>query len=157
MKPKIMILTSCSKSKLDRSSKAIELYQGQLFKMIVKLSRKIDAKLKILSAKYGLIDSDDVIEPYEKRIETMQDILRLKSATNDQFEKYLQNYDKILVIMGKKYRKVVEDYLDHPKVVIAIDKRGIGGYLQLISTLLKKEPKRLIEIISKQKVIELPT
>jgi cytoplasmic iron level regulating protein YaaA (DUF328/UPF0246 family) len=58
-------LISCSKQKLDHPAPAQELYQGQLFKLSKKwISSRCD-EWAILSARYGLVMPDQVIEPYD--------------------------------------------------------------------------------------------
>jgi hypothetical protein len=62
-------LVSCGKTKLPRLSKARDLYQGDLFRKSLKYAQKLDAdKIFILSAKYGLLDLDAEIEPYDQSL-----------------------------------------------------------------------------------------
>lgn len=62
------VFISCSKSKLDKPCKAQEMYSpSDIFTKRFTYARKVTSrdKIFILSAKYGLLRLDDVIEPYE--------------------------------------------------------------------------------------------
>lgn len=65
-------LVSCSKAKLARRAPARELYSASdLFR---KASQYCDSRCDawyVLSAKYGLVHPDDVIEPYDVTLKTM--------------------------------------------------------------------------------------
>src|SRR5687768_5389028 len=65
-------LISCGKSKLSKPASAQELYIGDLFQKSLAYARhrKADA-IYILSAKYGLVDLEQRIEPYEKTLNRM--------------------------------------------------------------------------------------
>jgi hypothetical protein len=63
MKP--LYLIACSMSKLDRAAPAAELYTGQAFKLSMKAAKAAGADVLILSALYGVLEPDDIIDPYE--------------------------------------------------------------------------------------------
>jgi hypothetical protein len=52
-------------SKLDRAAPAAELYTGQAFKLSMKAAKAAGADVLILSALYGVLEPDDIIDPYE--------------------------------------------------------------------------------------------
>ena len=63
---KNVVLVSCSKTKLQHPDKARNLYQGRNFKKCLKYAELLNPDfIFILSAKYGLLELDTVIEPYE--------------------------------------------------------------------------------------------
>ncbi|MCW6681599.1 peroxide stress protein YaaA [Aerococcaceae bacterium NML160702] len=65
----------CCKTKKDHACTALEMYQGHIFKksyMYVK-KKYPNAKVYILSAKYGLLKLDEEIEPYELTLNTFRD------------------------------------------------------------------------------------
>ena len=65
----MIIFLACTKSKADKPCKAMEMYQGELFKKSLRYAQKINPrKIYILSAKYGLLELDDNIEPYEQTL-----------------------------------------------------------------------------------------
>jgi hypothetical protein len=63
-----MILLACCKSKLTYPAPARELYAGQLFRAGLRYAVHVGAPVLILSAKYGWITLDTVIEPYNETI-----------------------------------------------------------------------------------------
>ena len=69
---KQIILISCGARKTKTAQKARDLYIGTYFRKMLKyaeyLSKKSGAKIYILSAKYGLVELNEVIEPYESTL-----------------------------------------------------------------------------------------
>ena len=66
----ILVLTSCSfkKKKTKSAIKAKELYEGDFFKKVKNFASLNNFDLKIISAKYGLVDSNDSISYYDLKI-----------------------------------------------------------------------------------------
>ena len=69
---KKIVLISCVKSKLKYPAKAKDLYTSTLFQSNLQYAYQLkpDA-IYILSAKYGLLDLDQIIAPYEMTLNTM--------------------------------------------------------------------------------------
>lgn len=66
-RPKRIALIACSKSKVDYETKAEDMYVGNLFRLSLAYAKALQMdKLYILSAKYGLLNIDTVIEPYDE-------------------------------------------------------------------------------------------
>jgi hypothetical protein len=61
-------LVSCSGTKLDHAAPAKDLYQGDLFKKTRQLMELQGAPWLILSAEWGLVHPDQVLEPYERTL-----------------------------------------------------------------------------------------
>jgi len=141
---KICIIAGCSLKKLEYSAKAIDMNQGQLFRSIRKLAARNHFDMKILSGKYGLLDANEVIDPYNQKIRTQKDILNVRSHAIPKLISIWEKYDLIIVIMGNNYRKVVEPLFDN-KFLIVYDRRGIGGYLSLISKYNKLSTAKLLK------------
>jgi len=140
---KLLIITSCSKKKLNYSAKAKDLYQGNLFKKVNILSKKIGADLMVLSTKYGLINSETIIEPYDQKILYKSDIDRLRKISNPILSNLESIYTKIVIIMGQKYRKVIQPVINNStKCIIVNSKSGIGGYLKKVNMLIESNNPR---------------
>ena len=62
-----VVLIGCGKKKLPCKSKAKDLYRGDLFRKSWAVAEKEypKADMFILSAKYGLLNPDKEIEPYD--------------------------------------------------------------------------------------------
>lgn len=67
-----VVFIACSKTKKGYRCPAKELYQGQLFKKAFAFSSRHFSHIYILSAKYGILHPDQVIEPYEKTLLSMK-------------------------------------------------------------------------------------
>ncbi len=155
---KILILTSCSakKKKNSKRMKAIDLYNGDLFNLVKKFVKRNNFTFRIISAKYGLISPDEEIEYYNKRIENNEDLQKLQKLVNPKLNKAINSYDKILIIMGEAYKKIL-DPIKSDKFIYFFDKRGLGGYLSLMSQLLKLEEKILYKLIFENNIINIET
>jgi len=64
-----IVLVSCVKSKRCNRCKASDMYISLLFTKMMTYARSLKPKcIFILSAKYGLLKLDDIIDPYEKTV-----------------------------------------------------------------------------------------
>ena len=86
MMKKILVIAGCSKKKLSNPAPAIDLNQGQLFRSIRKLVIQNHFDLKVLSGKYGLLEPNEVIKPYNQMIKTKADIIRVRKMTSPRIE-----------------------------------------------------------------------
>ncbi len=153
MTSKILIIAGCSQKKLPHLAPAIELNQGQLFKSIKRVAFQNNFDLKILSGKYGLLEPNQVIAPYNQKIQTKADIRRIQNLIKDKISKVWRSYDLIITIMGKRYVEVLKPYLDS-KFYVVFDKRGIGGYLSQVSHFSKLQTSQLLQVIIQFQIIE---
>ena len=137
---KVLVITECTKEKLgyDSSTKtpAKKMYLGRLFKTVKEYSEGMGFDYVIISAKYGLIFPDDIIEGYEKALQTKEDVKNIQSLVEEKIRSLLRNYDKIVVIAGEKYRDVLRNLWDERFVTIRSK-----GYGDLCSIIEKATPK----------------
>ncbi len=95
--------------KLPKEAKAQDLYISPLFKMNLDYARmQHPDAIYILSAKYGLLDLEKIIEPYEQTLNTMK-IREVKDWALDVIDQMqgkinFQN-DEIIFLAGERYRK----------------------------------------------------
>ena len=74
-----IVFISCVSKKLDKKAKAEDLYISPLFKMNLIYAKSLSpSKIFILSAKYGLLNLEDIISPYDLTLNTMK-ITEVKS------------------------------------------------------------------------------
>lgn len=66
--PDTLVLIACCSRKLDSAAPARDLYQGALFKFSAAYCQRHGFRWAILSAKLGLVDPEQVVEPYETRL-----------------------------------------------------------------------------------------
>jgi hypothetical protein len=89
MSVKILVATACGGRKNPGRHKAIELYRSPRIKAVY--NRRNDCDMAILSAKYGLVDSEEIIESYEQIL----DVNRVEELL-PQVISYIKNYDVVI-------------------------------------------------------------
>lgn len=150
LEQKILLIIGCSQKKLDYAAPVIDLNQGQLFRSVKKVGLKFNFEIMVLSGMHGLLRSNDVIEPYNNKIRTKTDILRVRRQISEDLLILMDMYDKIIVMMGKAYREVLYPFYNE-KFYILYDKRGIGGYLSLFGRYRQLNLKQFLKEIEKFK------
>lgn len=80
----MIAFVGCVKSKKDHPCKAEEMYTSDLFKKSLMYAKKAD-KVYILSAKYGLVELDEVILPYQETLNTKTREQQKNGHTNSIF------------------------------------------------------------------------
>lgn len=117
---KKIVLISCVKSKMDRPAKAKDLYTSPYFKYNLAYAYKLKPdSIFILSAKYGLVELDQVIAPYEKTLKNMP--AREKKAWAEQVLASLRKRaslkaDYFIILAGNDYRENLIPELCHYEV-----------------------------------------
>lgn len=112
-----IVLISCVKKKADKPCKAKDMYQSDWFKKAYTYAKnKNPDKIFILSAKYGVLGEDDMIEPYDLTLNKMHAAGRqnwaksvigtLRKCTNIK-------EDEFIILAGKKYREGIVGELCH--------------------------------------------
>lgn len=133
--PNLMIaLVSCVAQKLDRPAPARDLYTSPLF---VGLRRYAETRADawfILSAKYGLVDPNEVIAPYELTLNTQGTQARRAWAARvrEALAPKLPPGCAVILLAGQRYREFIEPWLrerGHP-VSIPLEGLPIGRQLQ---------------------------
>ncbi len=74
--PKTIIVVGCGKLKLDRAAPAAELYVGPLFKAARAYAEANSDAWCIMSALYGILEPDRVVEPYNVSFQSLDKITR---------------------------------------------------------------------------------
>ena len=114
---KKIILIACVKEKLNHPAKAIDIYQGSLFKKWLKLAHEIDYDLLfILSGKHGLLEPNKTIEPYDLNLNHQNIEYKNKWAENVVEELNLVSdlkKDQYLFLCEESYKKLISPYLTH--------------------------------------------
>ena len=129
-----IILISCVSKKLDKKSKAEDIYISPLFRYNLKYAHSLNPdKIFILSAKYGLLDLNQKIEPYNQ---TLNNIPKeeLKQWANNiitdlKIKANLEN-DEFIFLAGNSYRKYLLPYIKNYK--IPLQGLGIGKQLKFL-------------------------
>ncbi len=100
-------LVSCVKSKKAQASPARDLYTSALFRKMRAYAERNADRWYILSAKYGLVHPDSMIEPYELTLKTMSRAERRNWADNTHGQMagqgLLQPGTRFLWLAGRPY------------------------------------------------------
>ena len=132
-----IVLLSCVKSKLTHRTRAADLYTSPLFKGSVKYARSLKPdQIFILSAKYGLLDLDQVVEPYEETLNGKpvavlrawaEGVARQLAGKTD-----LAN-DTFVFLAGNAYRKYLIPYMSSYEV--PLEGKTMGQQLSFYANL----------------------
>ena len=123
-----LLIVSCSKIKKNlQQGPAIEIYDGPYYRLLRK-SDLSNTDVKIISAKYGLIDSDTPISPYEQRMTRKVAKLLVPTVSEGVLEALSSSkYSDVLLELGKDYLNTVQvDWDKFPNKRITIDRNPIG-------------------------------
>lgn len=135
----VLVITSCSKSKKtddpELEMPAEELYQGRLVQNTRDLCNATGWDHRIISAKYGLVKPDQMISSYERTLNSIEESERLRSEVLPSLAEILCDYDRILVIAGKPYRRVIEPLYDNRFRIL-----NSAGYPVLCSKIKEATP-----------------
>ncbi|MGH9907003.1 MAG: DUF6884 domain-containing protein [Pyrinomonadaceae bacterium] len=132
-----LLLVACSRRK-RRTRKllpAIERYDGGAYRVIRKaqregsIRRKVD--IKIISAKFGLIDGMTAIPFYEQRM-TKRRARDLKPRIQRALRMWmsLKNYSEVYVDLGHDYVVAIEGWTVHPGITLLAGSGRIGERLR---------------------------
>jgi len=129
-----IILISCVSKKLDKKSKAGDIYISPLFRYNLKYALSLNPeKIFILSAKYGLLNLEQEIEPYNQTLNKMSS-LEIKDWSSLILKdlKKLSNLEKdeFIFLAGNNYRKYLLPYIKNYK--IPLQGLGIGKQLRFL-------------------------
>lgn len=127
-----IVLLSCVKSKRDHLCKAGEMYTSDLFQKMMAYAQSLSPKsIFILSAKYGLLSTDTIIDPYEQTLRSMTKVARRRWAQDvvSELRKYCDlDTDNFVLLAGVPYRENLVPHLKHYEV--PMDGLGFGLQLQ---------------------------
>jgi hypothetical protein len=134
---KILIVTACGKRKDNIPQPAWKLYKSPRIRAVY--NRRNGHDMAILSSKYGLIDAEKVIQPYEEVLtkERADELL-------PQVIEKIQNYDYVLYYRGgagKEYFKLIKEACeDRDKVLISVGYKNLGD-IQMIPYVIQQTEK----------------
>lgn len=148
-----IVLISCVSQKTPHKNMAKDLYVSSLFKKSWQYTKEIIKPdgVYILSALYGLIRFDEVIEPYDKTLlnmskeECLEWAEKVKTQLNNRFVKDTRTLDdyNFIILAGSKYYENLSDFL--PNKEFPLGRLPIGKRLGVLSTAIKTKQSILIE------------
>ena len=132
-----LVVIPCGGRKLDHAAPARDLYVGSYFRSALAAALAITTpdRVRILSARYGFLGLDELVEPYELRIDApgAVDASELAGTADDE----LAAADEVLVLAGKAYAQAARNVLG-PAVTVPeaiTNARGIGDHLATFAAL----------------------
>jgi hypothetical protein len=119
----VLVLIACSEKKLSHASPAAELYTGQLFRLSRRYAEHLGGAWRILSAKYGVVDPRQIIEPYDRT---------LRGKGRDEVRQWAAwcQCDLIHAMAELGCEETRGDYLDFPRVIILAGKDYVQPLLR---------------------------
>ena len=112
---KKIVLISCASQKLTYKAKVKDLYISSLFKKSLEYAKLLKPdRIFVLSAKYGLLDLEKEIEPYNV---TLNDMSRKKRknwtemVVNQLTRITSLDKDKFIILAGKNYREFIVPHI----------------------------------------------
>lgn len=125
--PANLCLVSCVAKKLPRSAPAKDLYRSDLFRKNRALVEAQGWPWFILSAKHGLVDPEQVIEPYEKTLNTMRVAERRDWAAGcrNALEAHLADVKSVVFFAGAKYREYLVPALVGRGIEVHVPMEGL--------------------------------
>lgn len=129
----VVTLIACCATKKKTPDKAIDLYQSDLFKKSVKYALSYRLPIYILSAKYGLINSNRLIFPYNLTLNNFSkdDLIDWEKKVAIDIKKNFGD-NPLIVLAGSKYL-VFGDYCDN-KIINPMRGLGIGERLHYLKS-----------------------
>jgi hypothetical protein len=131
-------LVACCGQKKNEPSRAGDIYQSALFlKSRAWVEQNCDDWM-VLSAKYGVLPKDSVIEPYDLTLNDMSASSRAawSRMVRDQLSDYQD--DELIVLAGKNYRGWTEGF----KTTRPMEGLGIGQQLQWLTSQIQPSPEQ---------------
>jgi cytoplasmic iron level regulating protein YaaA (DUF328/UPF0246 family) len=130
-----LVIISCGDKKLDHPAPAHQLYSGMYFQSMLSYGLSITTldNIKIVSAKYGLIPAEQIIEPYQLHITNKRAIHASKIYQQAKEQKLLDR-EQVVLVSGQNYAELM--LLIWPKAINILKGRGFinaqRGYLKSI-------------------------
>lgn len=117
-----IFLVSCVKSKRAHQASARDLYTSTLFQGSRRLSERLAKRWYILSAKYGLVEPSQVIEPYELTLNRLGIAERRKWAeiVVDRLMTHEPDLAHVAFLAGQRYREFVIPALSSKGIAIDV-------------------------------------
>jgi|TARA_R100000789_G_scaffold94321_1_gene94058 hypothetical protein len=135
------LIALCSKKKAENECIALEMYRGGPWNVIRKNNNK-DMDIYVLSAKYGLLKTNTLIQPYD----LLMDDIDVEDMKEDKTWAQLNvdDYDNVMISVGGAYLKAIPDrFFNHPKVTFT-SARFLKAFSEIKHFMLgtKKEEKK---------------
>ena len=119
-------LVSCVSKKQIKPSRAKELYISDLFTKARRYVEATGADWYILSAEHGLLFPEDIVEPYNKTLNTMsiKERRRWGEQVCADLSQILNCGDTVVFLAGAKYREFLAPFLIRAGIMVEVPPEG---------------------------------
>lgn len=140
----MIVFIGCGATKMKNACKARKMYVGNYVQLCLAYAQTFTTQdnIYILSAKYGVLPLEKVIEPYNKTLNNMniEEKQDWKNMVIKQLEEMNINKDtEVVFICGTNYYTLLEDYFTNYK--LPLPKQGIGVQQHFMLEELRKYNK----------------
>ncbi len=133
-------LVSCVKSKRTTATPAKDLYISALFHGLRRYAEVNADAWYILSAEHGLLNPEQIVEPYEKTLNKMGSRQRVEWAEEVQRRllRVLPEGAEVIVLAGQRYREHLVSFLRDRGFSVSIPLEGLsfGRQLRALNSIL---------------------
>lgn len=148
----ILLVQGCSKTKNrpDAAVPALELYRGYFFNIIKKAIREGDfderIDICILSAEHGILDADEEIEWYDRRMDAARAAELAPSVQESLEERVGDAYERVIVNVGAVYRRALGDVASSLDATVHyIEGEGIGVKGHVLKRVVRGDVDAVLE------------
>lgn len=138
-----IVLLSCTKSKLNKSSQAQDLYSASpTFKKTLEYGKSLKPdKMYILSAKHYLVPLTKVLEPYDKTLKEMSK--EEKEAWGEKVISQIKSKginlekDHFIFLTGTEYMKPLLQYIPEKNIETPMEGKRMGERMKWLNQQIK--------------------
>ena len=122
-----LCLVSCVKTKKAIAAPARQLYTSDWFRKARQIVERMGWRWCILSAKHGLVDPDQIIEPYDKKLDDMKVDHRREWARDviGALEPQLAGVQSVVFFASKPYREFLANELRGRGIAVHVPMHGL--------------------------------
>lgn len=139
--PEIVVLVSCVSRKRSEPHPAQDLYCSDWFKKARIFAETFGDRWLILSALHGIIEPEEIIEPYDHTLygQKKQERASWASRTARTLRSSIPPKSKIIILAGEIYREfLIPELADRYEIEIPLEGLGIGQQLRALIELNTK-------------------
>jgi len=123
-------LVGCVKGKRSQRSRAKDLYTSGLFIKARRYVERCYDRWYILSAKYGLVDPETIIEPYDETLKdkSVQERLTWSERASEQIHAAFPDPSNLVLFFhaGERYREFLIPRLEDKRYHCEVPLKGLG-------------------------------
>ncbi|MFJ7949886.1 DUF6884 domain-containing protein [Streptomyces sp. NPDC096354] len=138
-----LVVIPCGSRKLGRRARAADMYVGSYHRACRRAADALQPdRLLILSARYGLLDLDDVIDPYDTphgAAGAITDRDLLEQATL----RHIVRLDPVVALGGARHANLVRAIWPHARTPLA-GTRGMGEQMARLAVLRDGRDQQLM-------------